>query len=259
MKAVFFDLDGTLLCGEKISEANITAMKKVQTAGNKLIMNTGRSLAFIPQVAAECVEWDGRICGNSYIEYGGAVLDRKVLDRDQLAVIYDFCVEKKIPCKFEGEEAIYTLSFEEDESNILQYQLKNYTEYPWRKMERKYIEQGEKLKITKITLCEAVGKKYAGCFPGMYLIDMGHYVEIVCNGYNKATGMKLIGEKLGISQGNMVAFGDSMNDVEMLKYAGIGVIMPHAPKELESSTICRVTCEEEGVAEGLYEIFPELW
>ncbi|MBQ9939234.1 MAG: HAD family phosphatase [Oscillospiraceae bacterium] len=259
MKAIFFDLDGTLVHDNKISEENIAAMNKVQAAGHKLIMNTGRSAAFIPQVAAECVKWDGRICGNSYIEYGGEVLERKVMEREQLAFLYDFCEKKRIPCKFEGEEAIYTMEFDEKKDNVLQYELERYRDvYPWKTMQKEYTEQGEALLVTKMTLCEPIDKKYHNCFPGMYVIDMGHYAEIVCNGYTKATGMELISKKLGIGVEDTVAFGDSMNDTDMLKYAGTSVIMPHSLKMLDEISTFRVTSETDGVAVGLYEIFSEL-
>lgn len=259
MKAIFFDLDGTLVHNNKISAENVEAMNKAQAAGNKLIMNTGRSAAFIPKVANECVKWDGRICGNSYIEYGGEVLERRVMDRDQLAFLYDFCEKNRMPCKFEGEEAIYTMEFAEEKDNVLQYELERYgNDYPWKTMQREYIEQGEALRITKMTLCEPLDKKYHNSFPQMYVIDMGHYAEIVCNGYTKATGMQLISEKLGIGVEDTVAFGDSMNDTDMLKYAGVSVIMPHSLKQLDELATFRVTEEETGVAVGLYEIFPHL-
>lgn len=45
-------------------------------------------------------------------------------------------------------------------------------------------------------------------------------IDMQGKGMNKAVGLKYLGTKLGISSKEMIAFGDSGNDVAMLKYAG---------------------------------------
>src|SRR5690625_4866273 len=58
-------------------------------------------------------------------------------------------------------------------------------------------------------------------------------VEVNVKNVNKATGLKLICDRLGITFDNMVAIGDSLNDKSMLKAAHIGVAMDNAIPEIK--------------------------
>ncbi|WP_102193356.1 Cof-type HAD-IIB family hydrolase [Microbacterium aurantiacum] len=54
------------------------------------------------------------------------------------------------------------------------------------------------------------------------------FVEVMAEGVTKATGLARLCEHLGISRADVVAFGDALNDVEMLRWAGHGVAMAGA-------------------------------
>jgi hypothetical protein len=53
------------------------------------------------------------------------------------------------------------------------------------------------------------------------------YLEFMASGVSKAEGLAAVAFRLGISQKEIVAFGDGNNDVEMLKWAGMGIAMSH--------------------------------
>ncbi|UBF27615.1 Cof-type HAD-IIB family hydrolase [Kovacikia minuta CCNUW1] len=53
-------------------------------------------------------------------------------------------------------------------------------------------------------------------------------LEFTTIGVNKAVGIAVVAEKLGIHPTEILAFGDGNNDVSMLKWAGLGVAMSHA-------------------------------
>lgn len=55
------------------------------------------------------------------------------------------------------------------------------------------------------------------------------FVEIVHPEVNKAKGLALVAEKLGVDTKNVLAIGDGTNDTEMIKWAGHGVAMGNAP------------------------------
>ena len=57
------------------------------------------------------------------------------------------------------------------------------------------------------------------------LLHEENIVEIVPHGFSKAGGIRRVCEMLGISQENTIAVGDSINDVDMLRYAGVGIVM----------------------------------
>ena len=57
--------------------------------------------------------------------------------------------------------------------------------------------------------------------------------EISSRGINKAFGMQVYLEHTEITRENTIAFGDGINDIEMLKYAHVGVAMGNAVDALK--------------------------
>jgi Cof subfamily protein (haloacid dehalogenase superfamily) len=62
------------------------------------------------------------------------------------------------------------------------------------------------------------------------------YMEFMSPTVNKAAGLRVVCEKLGFTQSQVLAFGDAENDIEMLTWARCGVAMPHGhPKALAAA------------------------
>ena len=59
--------------------------------------------------------------------------------------------------------------------------------------------------------------------------------EIAARGVTKATALERICHRLGIDEGQLVTFGDGFNDVEMLRFAAIGVAMGNAPAPVQEA------------------------
>jgi len=57
------------------------------------------------------------------------------------------------------------------------------------------------------------------------LLHEENIAEIVPHGFTKAEGIRRVCEHLGIAREDTVAVGDSVNDIEMLHYAQIGIVM----------------------------------
>ena len=112
------------------------------------------------------------------------------------------------------------------------------------------MEEPSALRITKITADCKIPTRVSSRFPNMRCINFGAYSEQIVGGYDKAFGMRMLCEKTGVPQARTVAFGDSVNDIEMLDFAAKGVIMPEAPAPLEAHASLRAT-----VAEGIEQIF----
>ncbi|GFG73676.1 HAD family hydrolase [Mycobacterium botniense] len=84
-----------------------------------------------------------------------------------------------------------------------------------------------------------------------YSTDNG-LVEIVPAGVNKATGVEEIASPLGITDEEVVAFGDMPNDVPMLLRAGHGVAMGNAhPEALAAADEVTAPNTDDGVARVL--------
>lgn len=84
-------------------------------------------------------------------------------------------------------------------------------------------------------------------------------LEITRRGVTKASGLRWLGERLGISMQEMIAFGDSGNDVTMIREAGIGVAMANAEEEvLAAADFVTKSNEEDGIVYALGKYLPEL-
>lgn len=70
--------------------------------------------------------------------------------------------------------------------------------------------------------------------------------------------MDFVAKKLGIAKEHTIAMGDSVNDIDMLKNAGISVAMEHAGDEVKN--ICNMvttSCDDGGVCDALTKLILE--
>jgi len=70
-------------------------------------------------------------------------------------------------------------------------------------------------------------------------------------GVSKAWGLERLRLHLGVNPKDTLAFGDELNDLAMLRWAGHAVAMPAAPAEVKAAadTIAPAGPEEDGVAQ----------
>ncbi len=61
------------------------------------------------------------------------------------------------------------------------------------------------------------------------------YLEFMEAGVNKAAGIAVVADHLGVSQSEVVAFGDGRNDVPMLQWAGCGIAMADASEPVRQA------------------------
>ena len=67
------------------------------------------------------------------------------------------------------------------------------------------------------------------------VITTAHLLEFNAPDATKASGVAAVAEHYGIARSDVLAFGDSHNDVSMLRWAGLGVAMPHALPEAHAA------------------------
>lgn len=79
-------------------------------------------------------------------------------------------------------------------------------------------------------------------------------IEVNAKGVNKGKAMVRLGEMLGIRREEIMAFGDGLNDQQMLKEVGTGVAMSNAREEVkEAADHITLSNDEEGVARFIEE------
>ena len=86
------------------------------------------------------------------------------------------------------------------------------------------------------------------------------WLEIAQKGVEKYKGIAEVAKLEGILNENIIAFGDGLNDVDMLKKCGVGVAMKNALPEVKEQAdyITSRTNNENGVVEFLKEYLVEI-
>jgi hydroxymethylpyrimidine pyrophosphatase-like HAD family hydrolase len=84
-------------------------------------------------------------------------------------------------------------------------------------------------------------------------------VELTVPGVHKGTGMASLCRRLGVAQHDVVAFGDGLNDHEMLAWAGHGVAMGNALDETKAvADVVAPSNDDDGVAQVVEQLLARL-
>lgn len=79
-----------------------------------------------------------------------------------------------------------------------------------------------------------------------------HFLEIIHPEVNKGVALTALAERLGIIPEEIMAIGDNLNDLEMIRYAGLGVAIGNAQQEVkEAADVVTASNQEDGVAQAI--------
>ena len=79
-------------------------------------------------------------------------------------------------------------------------------------------------------------------------------VDFTLAGVDKASGVSRVGQILGVDLSNIVAAGDSYNDLPMLKACGFGIAMGNAPQAVKTAAdFIAPSVEDDGLAAAIRE------
>ena len=86
-----------------------------------------------------------------------------------------------------------------------------------------------------------------------------HLVQILAASADKAEALRFVVRRLGLGMQNVAAFGDDVNDVDMVRDAGYGVAVANAVPEVIAVADCVTQSnDEDGVAIVIEELLPSL-
>ncbi|WP_099467445.1 HAD-IIB family hydrolase [Konateibacter massiliensis] len=228
VKAIFFDLDGTLLNREKtISGKTRLTLEKCKEKGVKLFIATAR-----PPLLDKMLSWDENMLslfdGGSY--YNGGCI--KIGNQKEYQPITDEIVENvvKLVCEYEKLNIALQL---EDEKHAFRYPLDDNGYKSWGVTLEESLALGDihNLKTVKIliffaNLIDSVTpiddtliaslKSLCQNKAQLYLTDGGKAVQIMGNSINKFESIEKIRSIIGLEKNEIAVFGDDVNDIEML-------------------------------------------
>jgi len=126
----------------------------------------------------------------------------------------------------------------------------------------KWVQSPGRPDVLKVSLIAAGGAldiaaaQIAREMPGLQVTSSGPAsLEVTATGVSKGDGLRRLGALLQIPREAMIAVGDAENDVEMLRYAGLGVAMGNASAGAKAaSDRITETCDADGVAVLIDEV-----
>ncbi|GHT68272.1 haloacid dehalogenase [Spirochaetia bacterium] len=223
--ALFLDIDGTIVYkGQGPFAEDIETIELARQQGHRVFLNTGRSIANIPPEMQNAPWVDGIIAGGgAQIVLGGKTIYHTWVPEDVLSAACGLYLNNKKWIVFEGETDLYNIGLNREyaEMRIISSADDFRTKYTG-------------AIISKITMGGYVTAEEEAILGNAFDLFPQHgYSEGIIKGESKAKGMKLILEALGIKRENSIAVGDSANDTEMIRYAGLGIAMGNGTDELK--------------------------
>lgn len=257
IKLVASDLDGTIIDRNNfIANDNFKAIDKLHSKNIDFVVCTGKSYSVSKS-----------ICDNFKAKYGifgngaqimdletGEELNRKVLKPKQISYCIKLARKNNLHIHFYTEDAIVT-------ENLKYMDLRNYILKDINSTElkffivpniEKYIEENhpdifsfilssdDSLKALEkdiqkhLTVSTSLISK-KGIYKDNIINKEYEYINVAPNNINKNQALSFLSNYLQIPQSEMLAIGDNVNDLEMVKNSGIGIAVGDAYTELKNA------------------------
>lgn len=227
---LFFDVDGTLYNEEKkIPQSAKEAVWKARQNGYEIAVATGRA-PFMIQSVLEELQIDTYVTFNGqYVVHKGDVIFEDGVPVDQLTDIIKFGHERNHPVVFIDDKKMIA-SVKDD--NFIEESLGT-LHYPYPAIDPSFYKK-HVVYQTLIFMEEKDEQVYKEKFSEVQFVRWHPFsCDILPKKGSKARGIKILLEKMGIPLKNAFAFGDGLNDIEMLQTVGTGVAMGNAHHQVK--------------------------
>ena len=248
MNYIIFDLDDTLLNNQReVTPYTLDVLQHLQKMGHKLVINTARSKAYSQ-------EYFDLIRPDYAILNGGA----QILDREEQVVFraeLDECKTQAIV----DDLLKLTENFSVQTETVLYSHKGSYTG----QSAVAFDFDKEKVSFSALKIVASLKEeKMARYIAEKYALEFTSYLNGSFRRFNhpdatKAKGNQNLMKLVGGAMADVIAFGDDLGDIEMLRQAGVGVLMKNARADFYGMTshITAFTNDEDGVARFLAEFF----
>lgn len=258
IKLFVSDIDGTLLVsGKKISAKNIAAVQKMVDAGITVTIATGRMYRAALPIAKELgvnvpiITYNGALIKST----NGEILHSEYLPKDLIVEIVNFFEKNNWYLQsYSNDELFY--AFKNNYSELYETTQKvTGTEVGFQGL-RERTENVCKLLGINANLAETLERveKVKAEFGEKIAVTKSHpqFIEMMMPGVSKAAAVKILAKKLGVDKSEVMAIGDSDNDLPMLQAAGQSVAMGNAEDKIKSAcTFVTSNCEDDGFADAV--------
>lgn len=243
-KIIALDMDGTLLNDDKvITDKTKNALTKIKEQGVKVVLSSGRPLEGLTYYLNEL----GLMEDDQYVlSYNGClvqetkskkIIHEAVLSGKDLHYFYDLSCNLGVNIHaFSPKRGLITPKISkytklEAEINKIDINICDFSEV---------LEDEEIVKIMFIDEPDILDKAIAKVPKELYdkyvmVKSAPHFFEIIKKGSGKGAGLKALAGYLKVRREEVIACGDAGNDLDMVKYAGLGVAMKNAMDEVKEA------------------------
>lgn len=255
IKLIALDIDDTLVCRDgSISETNMRALKRASERGIRLALASGRAyngmlryLDIIPEIT------DVIACAGSQVFKDGKLTFSNPLPDSDVRRLYDYATAEGCETQlYIGPDFCYT-------------QMTNHTKFYSSLYQHKgiHIDINSMSEINSVKVlikcnrdeqgiakANILKKEISDAFPHLtVLTSLPWYIEVLNRGSGKGYALSHLASELGLEQSEVAAIGDSMIDLSMIEWAGLGVAMQNSVSEvLSSANFVTLSAEDNGVA-----------
>jgi Cof subfamily protein (haloacid dehalogenase superfamily) len=252
-KLVSLDLDGTLFNDEStVSDYNIDVIKKCHVKGLHTVVATGRPPRFTFKMIPELLSSDYVICYN-----GGMIFKNKRL-------VYTRCIEPSIVDAIIKFLSAYNarIAIECKDEIFSNFDLSHF----WSGLEFSDLnslvdfQHTSKILIQndlEIPFSELYERFKTSC--NIIQTDSGRLIEIMEKDVHKLSAVKWVADELKINLEEVIAFGDDLNDCEIIQGVGLGVAMENGHPKLKAlAKQIAPTNINDGVGRILLDVIEEI-
>lgn len=275
MRLFFLDIDGTIaMPGTPPSPATVQSIQAARAKGNKVFLSTGRTEASVPQ-AIRVLEFDGGI----YSAGAKIVIDNTeifcvAMAPDLVQHVIQVMYKAGVSFNLECSSTVYRfappdyLSFlqgipatgmnSELKRLLIQTQtdpnfanIGDYSGEPVFKIGFTATSREQINEIKRTIPNDAKVVSFENLMSELP-VTVG---EVSDRSVNKGAALQQVCAYLGATPEQCVAFGDSMNDAEILQAAGTGIAMGNSNEEVKllADQVCG-RCEEDGLAKAMLKL-----
>ncbi|MGP4076808.1 Cof-type HAD-IIB family hydrolase [Halobacillus sp. K22] len=240
IKLIALDVDGTLVNPQgTVSDANIKAVQKAKDQGIHVLLSTGRSLSRCRDIAEQLgrSSYIVTINGGEIYNQDFELVDQTLLEPHHVSRLWELKEKHGLYFWSSTVQGIFN-SQEPFDSEI--------EEYNWLKF-------GFDIEDDEIR--EAILQELNGNQDLEITNSSPTNIEVNPTGVTKAAALLKVCEWLDLKMENVMAVGDSMNDIAMIRESGVGVAMGNAQDEVkQEAEFVTGTNAEDGVAQAIEKI-----
>jgi Cof subfamily protein (haloacid dehalogenase superfamily) len=266
IRLIAIDLDDTLLRADLgISPANREAVSAAAAAGVKVVLASGRNIHSMGAYAEELGIGGAAgflICTNgAEIVRGGETIFRNPIAYAECREAVDVVEERGLSWQVYEGGSIHVSRANEwtDLDSKLTGQPNLVIDDPepfFRRGQLKFVCPGEPKAVS--AAAQALSERFRGRLS--ILVSKPYFLEILDIGSDKGLALERVAALLGFARGEVMAIGDALNDLGMVRWAGLGCAVGNAvPAVKEAATLVADRgSEEDAVAWLIRRALPGL-